>query len=201
MKMARAADHLRFSALVAAALGLLGGPSLAQSDSRVANQTSLGGTSQQVAPLSKRGRLTYDAAAVAGTDGFADNIASGAISLKAAITIKSTVPATSTIMCSLEVKLLRYSGSSYEADTLDRIETRTAPATRSSNTAACTVYLPFSWGMSDPADYYVDVSTHVYTVNESPAAIFRSQHRQWRTVGVQQLMLQPTFFVNIAPTL
>lgn len=83
----------------------------------------------------------FDSNSVAAT-----NPQTGTVVVNFTITIKSVFPATSPISCDVGAIVTDISGADINVIT----ESGTAAATRTGNTAKCTVTIPYSWAVSNP---------------------------------------------------
>lgn len=104
------------------------------------------------------GTATFDSNSAA-----AANPTTGTIVVNLTVTIKSTVPSTSSVNCNVEVDVLDLS-----SETANLIqESATVVATRTGNTAKCTVTIPYSWIVLNPATSTVGINYNVTLANKT----------------------------------
>ena len=107
-------------------------------------------------PISQMATFDSNSAAAA-------NPTTGTIVVNLTVTIKSTVPSTSSVNCNVEVDVLDLS-----SETANLIqESATVVATRTGNTAKCTVTIPYSWIVLNPATSTVGINYNVTLANKT----------------------------------
>ncbi len=130
--------------------------------------------SQDVSPASTRGTLGYFDYSTGAfrpvrhmEDFDSDSLAAasaqtGTITVNFTVTVKSAIPASSPITCGISAIVTE--GSLAGVNII--LEDATVAATRSGNTAKCTVTIPYSWTVLNPTTARLDLN---YTLSASKA--------------------------------